>query len=315
MTYLPRPAVLCTHESDLDGFLSGLLLQRLARKMHGEEVPLQAWNYQGWRTRAFTEYSGWIADFGYETRLNRADWVLFDHHTAPIPTRPGDLKVRLFHDANKSAALLIYELCREYGLATATLDRLVHLNNISDLWMANDPEFDLAIDYSNLVKTYGFWNMYEIVAGDPEKLLEHPLLEVMSVKRRIEDPIGYEWCLRHIEEINSEVAVVHTSIGNTNYLVHQLLDRRAVPYQVLVTLFPKSNRTVVASFRSFDGQALSVATQLQGGGHPNAAGATLPKSVTDIESAVSYLRQLLPSLGPNGGNRPKSEFQEGLRFE
>jgi hypothetical protein len=51
MTLLPRPAVLCTHESDLDGLLSWLLLQRLARKMHGEEVPLQAWNYQGWRTR------------------------------------------------------------------------------------------------------------------------------------------------------------------------------------------------------------------------------------------------------------------------
>ncbi len=315
MTFLPKPAVLCTHESDLDGLLSGLLLQRLARKMHGEEVPLQAWNYQGWRTRTFAEYSGWISDFSYETRLNRADWVLFDHHTAPIPSRPADLKLRLFHHHHKSAALLVYEVCLEYGLGSPALDRLVHLNNLSDLWLHTEPDFELALDYSNLVKTYGFWSLYELIGGDPEKLLNHPLLEVMTVKRRVEDPIGYDWCLKHVEEINPEVAVVHTSIGNTNLLVHQLLDRRAVPYQVLITLFPKANRTVVASFRSLNGEALTIASKLQGGGHPNAAGTTLPKSVTDVESAVSYLQQILPSTTPSGLVRPALEFEGRLRFE
>lgn len=295
MTFLPKPQVLCTHESDLDGLLSGLLLQRLVRKMHGEDVPLQAWNYQGWKTRQFSEYAGWIADFSYETRLNRTDWVLFDHHTTPPLPRAGELKLRMFHDHDKSAALLVYEICREYGLGTSILDRLVHLNNLSDLWIQTDPEFALAVDYSNLVKSYGFWNLYHLIGGDPERLLDHPLLEVMTVKRRVEDPLGYEWCLKNIEPVNDEVAVVHTSIGNTNLIVHQLLDRRAVPFQVLVTLFPKANRTVVASFRSLQGQALPVAAKLQGGGHPNAAGTTLPKSVIDVETAIGYLRQVLPS--------------------
>ena len=39
--------------------------------------------------------------------------------------------------------------------------------------------------------------------------------------------------------------------------------------------------------------ARTIAAKLQGGGHANAAGTTLPKSVTDMESAVVYLRQAL----------------------
>ena len=37
---LPKPDVILTHESDLDGLLSGLLLQRLARKIYGATVRL-----------------------------------------------------------------------------------------------------------------------------------------------------------------------------------------------------------------------------------------------------------------------------------
>ena len=41
MTALPKPEVIITHESDLDGFLSGLLLQRLAKHLFGAEVRLE----------------------------------------------------------------------------------------------------------------------------------------------------------------------------------------------------------------------------------------------------------------------------------
>jgi hypothetical protein len=34
------------------------------------------------------------------------------------------------------------------------------------------------------------------VDGQIEKLLDHPLLEVMAVKRRIENPLGFEWSAR-----------------------------------------------------------------------------------------------------------------------
>ncbi len=39
MIALPRPEVICTHESDLDGFVSGLLLQGLAEKLFGQRPP------------------------------------------------------------------------------------------------------------------------------------------------------------------------------------------------------------------------------------------------------------------------------------
>ena len=49
----------------------------------------------------------------------------------------------------------------------------------------------------------------------------------------------------------------------------------------------------MVSLRSSDGEALPVAKQLQGGGHPNAAGAALPKSVQRVADAVEYLKKAL----------------------
>jgi nanoRNase/pAp phosphatase (c-di-AMP/oligoRNAs hydrolase) len=69
---------------------------------------------------------------------------------------------------------------------------------------------------------------------------------------------------------------------------------------VLVTLFRRGN-AVFASFRSRNGEALKVAEKFQGGGHVNASGAILPKSVRNISDGVEYLRQVL---------NPKNETQQ-----
>lgn len=303
MASLSQPEVICTHESDLDGFVSGLLLVRLAEHLFGTEPPLQAWNYQGWKNRPMNETVAWVSDFTFEQRLDRPGWLVIDHHVHNVVPR----QAQLIHNRHKSAAALTYGRCMEVGLQSPTLDRLVHLTDLGDLWRSDDPEFNLALDYASLVKEYGFWNLHKVVAGDPEQLLNHPLLEVMAVKRRIENPIGLQWARANTEEISPEVGLVHTSIGDTNLIVHQLLDLRATPYKVLVTLFPKSNRTFVASFRSLAGEALGVASRFQGGGHPNAAGATLPRSVTDLETAISYLREM---LGPHHGMNDLDGFQQ-----
>ena len=289
MLSLPQPEVVLTHESDLDGLVAGVLLQRLARAMFATPVSLQAWNYQGWKNRSMQERSAWVTDFTFEGRLDREGWLVVDHHaTQTVPRH-----AKLVHDLTRSAAQLVYDLCKEQGIQSSELDRLVHLTNVGDLWIHTDPDFDLACDYANLVKTYGFWHLHDLVEGRIESLLNHPLLEVMSVKRRVEDPIGFEWSRKNVQELSKTVGLVHTAVGNTNLIVHQLLSKQATPYKVLVTLFPKSNRTVVASFRSQNGEALPVAARLQGGGHANAAGTTLPKSVTDTETAIGYLRQAL----------------------
>lgn len=199
----------------------------------------------------------------------------------------------LIHDPGKSASLLCYELCRQNGLGSAELDRLVHLSNVADLFLEADPDFLIALDYANLVKTYQFWNLYELIDRTLERLLDHPLLEVMAVKRRIENPLGYKWSKTNLAQLTPSVGYVDTVIGNVNLIVHQLLEKEETPYRVLVTLFRKGNGTVIASVRSRNGEALAIAEKLQGGGHPNACGATLPRSVQHIPEAIQYLRHVL----------------------
>ena len=288
MTLLPKPDVILTHESDLDGLLAGCLLQRLAQKLFGTETPLEAYHYNFWKQRELRERSAWVADFTFEPRLDREDWVVIDHHV----TEGAPKKCRLIHDVTQSAASLCYGLCREQGLQSPALDRLVHLNNVADLFLEEDPDFVLAGDYANLVKNYQFWNLHTLIGGDIEKLLDHPLLEVMAVKRRVENPLGFEWSKNNVKEISPAVGFVDTVVGNNNLVVHQLLEEHATKFPVLVTLFRRVN-SVFASFRSRNGEAIRVAEKFQGGGHANAAGAMLPKSVRNVTDGVEYLRQTL----------------------
>ncbi len=292
---LPRPEVILTHESDLDGFLSGLLLQRLAKKLFNKEVPVQAYHYQGWKMRDLREESAWVCDFSFEARLDKANWVVIDHH----PTEAVPQQAELIHDLTKSAGTLCYELFLEQGgKGSPALDRLVRLNNVSDLFLQDDPDFAIASDYANLVKVYNFWNLHAIINGDLDRLIDHPLLEVMAVKRRVEDPIGVEWSRRNIAELSPTVGFVDTVVGNTNLIVHALLESGATPYPVLLTLFKKANNQVIASLRSRKGEAQTVAMKLQGGGHPNASGAVLPRSVRSVSEGIDYLKRALNPGGP-----------------
>src|SRR6266498_3239789 len=289
MVSLPKPEVILTHESDLDGFLSGLLLRRLARHLFETDVPLQAYHNHNWRQRSLPEKSAWVCDLTFEPRLDKPNWIIVDHHNTDISPK----NAQLVHDVNKSAGLLCYELCQQHELGSAQFDRLVHLNNVADLFLEDDPDFVLASDYANLVKIYGFWNLHALLGGEIEKLLDHPLLEVMAAKRRIEDPLGFEWSKGNVAEISPTVGFVDTVVGNNNLIVHQLLEQAATRYPVLITMFRRANGVIIASLRSRNGEAIKVAEKLQGGGHANACGAVMPRSVKTIPDAVAYLRQVL----------------------
>jgi hypothetical protein len=289
MMQLPRPEVIITHESDLDGLLAGVLLQKLAKKLFGATIPLEAYHYNYWKQRELREKSGWVTDFMFEPRLDKPEWTIVDHHV----TEAAPKYAHLIHDVNKSAGLLCYELCKENGIQSPALDRLVHLNNVADLFLEDDPDFVLAGDYAALVKVYQFWNLHAVIDGEIERLVDHPLLEVMATKRRVEDPLGFEWSKKNVTEICPTVGYADTVVGNNNLIVHQLLERGATKYPVLVTLFRRANNLVMASFRSRNGEALKVAEKFQGGGHANAAGAVLPKSIRKVADAVDYLRLIL----------------------
>src|SRR6266480_8144961 len=289
MVSLPKPDVILTHESDLDGLLSGVLLQRLARKVFDAEIPLEAYHYNSWRQREPKEAAAWVSDLSFEPRLDKPNWLIIDHHTTEVTPK----KAQLVHDLNKSAGLLCYELCRDHEMSSPELDRLIHLNNVADLFLEDDPEFVLANDYANLVKVYQFWNLHALIDGQLERLLNHPLLEVMAVKRKIEDPLGLEWSRKNVIEISPTVGFVDTVVGNNNLIVHQLLEQQATRFPVLLTMFRRANGVIIASLRSRNGEAIRVAEKLQGGGHANAAAAPMPKSVRTVPEAVAYLRQLL----------------------
>lgn len=301
---LPRPEVILTHESDLDGLVAGMLLQRLARSLFNTDVRLEAYNYNYWRQRDLRERSGWVADLTFEQRMDRPNWAIIDHHVTEAVAK----NAILIHDVNKSAGLLCYELCQEQGLGSPALDRLVHLNNVADLFLEDDPDFVAATDYANLVKSYQFWNLHALIDGQIEKLLDHPLLEVMAVKRRIENPLGFAWSKANVTEISPTVGFVDTVVGNNNLIVHQLLEEQATKYPVLLTMFRRTNGAMIISVRSRNGEALRVAEKLQGGGHANASGATLPRSVKNVSDAVTYLRQVLNPKKEDGLNSLEGLF-------
>ena len=58
-------------------------------------------------------------------------------------------------------------------------------------------------------------------------------------------------------------------------------------------MFKKANNQMIVSLRSRNGEALPIAVKLQGGGHANASGAVLPRSVRNVSEAVDYLRRAL----------------------
>lgn len=286
---LTKPDIIYTHESDLDGLVSGLLLQSLAARLFEATPRLMAFHNQNWKQRLLNERTAWVTDMTFEARLDKPTWLVVDHH----PTDTVPKSAQLIHDVSKSASLLAYELCQQHGLSSPALDRLVHLSNIADLFLPEHSEFVLATDYANLVKIYGFWNILELIQGDLEKLLDHPLLEVMAVKRRVENPLGYEWSKSRVRRIAPNVGYVETIVGNANLIVHQMLDEKSTPYSVLLTLLRKGNGLMLVSLRSRTGDALPIAEKLHGGGHPNAAGATLPRSVQNFGDAVDFLKRTL----------------------
>ena len=65
--------------------------------------------------------------------------------------------------------------------------------------------------------------------------------------------------------------------------------------------------------RSRNGKAREVAAQLKGGGHPNAAGATLPNSVKFVAAGIDYVQQRLqPATLPQAASDGLGDLEAAL---
>ncbi|MEO0278821.1 MAG: DHH family phosphoesterase [candidate division WOR-3 bacterium] len=283
-----KPDIIFTHETDLDGFVSGILLQELAQKIFGQKIEIVPHTIQSWRQYKPNEKIAWVSDLSPHQKNDILGWIFIDHH--PIKYQPKN--AILLQNSECCSAAIIYEICNRYGIKSAVYDKLVRLSNIVDLFLSEEPEFEEALDYSLLIKTYHFKNIYRLIDGRLEALIDHPLLTVMQQRRLIEDPIGLNWSKDHIQPITDKIAYTEIIVGNPNVIMHKLLEDPTLPFEVLVTIWTHSPGGLIASFRSKKGEAIKLAELLQGGGHPNAAAATLPASVRNIEEAIEYLKNI-----------------------
>lgn len=286
---LPQPEIIFTHDGDWDGFISGCLLQRLARTLFDIEVPLEPLSSSPWATLKRFPNRAWVSDLVFERKMDRKNWVIVDHHV----TEHRPEFATLIHDTSSSAAQLCYELLAKHHGGNETLKRLAELTNVADLYLSDHAEFGLASEYARIVKTYHFRPLYRLFGDRLESLLDHPLLEIMSLKRKIEDPIGFNWSKDRVMTITPELGYVETSIGDVNHILHRLLENKHTTHVALFALSKKPGGPVTMSIRSRNGEALKIAKTLQGGGHPNAAGAMLPRSIATFHSAIDYLKHLL----------------------
>jgi len=107
---------------------------------------------------------------------------------------------------------------------------LLHWNNVSDFVLSKRPGVCHRDDYANLVKVYTFWNLHAADTGRSRTARWPPLLEVMAVKRRIEDPLASKWKPQEHCQLSPCRASWDTIVGNTNLIVHQLLECGATKY-------------------------------------------------------------------------------------
>ena len=86
---LSKPEVIYTHESDLDGLISGLLLQGLAERLFQFKPRLLAFHNQSWKQRPLNERAAWVSDMTFESRLDKPNWLVVDHHPTDAYTARG----------------------------------------------------------------------------------------------------------------------------------------------------------------------------------------------------------------------------------
>ena len=102
MIALPHPEVIITHESDLDGLVAGVLLQRLAKKVFNAKIPSKPITTTS-GSNAIPRKSAWVTDLTFESRLDKPNWLIVDHHV----TEAKATQATFVHDITKSAGLLV----------------------------------------------------------------------------------------------------------------------------------------------------------------------------------------------------------------
>lgn len=307
------PTRIYSHDSDLDGFVSGNILYNISKILFGESPKILYKNYHN-LDEIHTDKGEviWVSDLNYNKSMdNRLNDLMFivDHHRwepDPIdctPENPFCDKIYYIHDTTKSASLLCFELLEtivnnlnnnpnkeKYLKYIENIRDLVKWTNIGDIFKYNST--DELIEARSYARYFNDFIKPDLLnAHDILNCKEKDILPVFynsykksnyyeNYKNQLTQSLMY-----YEKELNKKRNEIYPGIFNLVYdkgdysmIFNILLEKHQNIKAILTAIRNPNTGDWSLSVRSKDGKtAFYIAKKyFSGGGHPNASGAVLP---------------------------------------
>ena len=144
---IKRPSLIYTHEADLDGFMSGLILNMVSKVLFKKGSSIRYINYDTMDKIEFRPNDAiWISDLNFpvlnlKPQKNRI--FIIDHHK--WEQNPIDEQVTYLHDTTKSATLQCFELL-EY--VVNELENSTEKRTYKKCYEQREPPFFHSVQYT-----------------------------------------------------------------------------------------------------------------------------------------------------------------------
>lgn len=199
-----------------------------------------------------------------------------DHHETPSQVREAinDMSNGEYvHDSGKSATKIVYET--DYPDAPEYLKEFVEVTNARDLFLTDDPRFEVSSILASAVFWFKFDDYIQAALKYGVHMEKDETIGAELEKRAELREKKLEWALNHAEDYEicgKQVSIVYGDC------YHSEAGRRLIESEGkdIVVIIKPSGKT---SFRTEENTPIAVdlAREFGGGGHPNAAGCNPPK--------------------------------------
>ena len=312
---IKRPSLIYTHEADLDGFMSGLILNMVSKVLFKKGSSIRYINYDTMDKIEFRPNDAiWISDLNFpvlnlKPQKNRI--FIIDHHK--WEQDPTDEQVTYLHNTTKSATLQCFEVLeyvvnelenstekRKYKNIVESIRELVRLTNIGDVFIQSNKEDLLkARSYSRFFIENIKPNLetpHLVLGCKPKEVLysiynnSAYLNYNKTFRKNLEQDLSLyrEQLKDKSNEIKPGIFNVIYEKGDYSLIFNILLEENPNIKAILTAIKNPNTGKWSLSVRSRDGKsAYYIANKyFGGGGHPNAAGAGFPDKFVN-ENIVS----------------------------